>query len=118
MELYPRLYIGKMVNNPDKLLHKLKKQSKVLQFYVIILSRNPSDQLEIYKACYLSQKYFKKNPIYVIGIASDYDEAVDIIKQIAEECYLHSGNCNLKEYLFCEETLNKGSNQEKKPIEG
>lgn len=100
MELYPRLYIGKTVKHPKRLLHKLKKRSKVAQFYVIILSKNPSDQLEIYKACFLSQSYYQRNPVYVIGIASDYNEAVDIVRQIAEECYQHSGNCNLKDYLF------------------
>ncbi len=100
MELYPRLYIGKLVNNPDRVLHKLKKQSKLLNCFVIILAKNKSDQLEIIEAGYLSQKYYKKNPVYVIGIASDYEEAVDIVRQIAEECFQHCGNCNIKDYLF------------------
>lgn len=118
MELYPRLYIGKSVNNPDKLLHKLEKPSKFMRFYVIVKSKNPFDQLEIYKACYLSQKYFKNNPIYVIGIASNYEEAVDIIRQIATECYQYSGNCNLKDYLFCEDTLKRNPCTTEKLNEG
>lgn len=101
MELYPRLYIGESVNNPDKLIHKLKKHAKLLDAYVITLSKNASDQLEIYKAGYLSQKYYRENPPYIIGIAGNYEEAVGLIEQIAKEAYAAQGNLQLKEYLKC-----------------
>lgn len=100
MEWYPGLYVGKSVNNPDKLIHKLKKHSRFLEAYVIILSRNPSDQLEIHKAGFLSQKYYRDNPPCVVGIAGDYDEAVELVRQIAEEVYAAWENCQLKEYLL------------------
>lgn len=100
MEWYPGLYVGESVNNPDKLIHKLQKHSRFLNAYVIILSRNPSDQLEIHKAGFLSQKYYRDNPPRVIGIAGDYDEAVELVRRIAEEVYAAQGNCRLKEYLL------------------
>lgn len=102
MELYPHLYIGKSVRKPNKLIRKLKKRSKFMQFYVICVSANPNDQLEIYKACYLSQKYYKTNTVYVIGLASDYDEAISIIETIVKECYEFNQTCELKKYLFRE----------------
>ncbi|MED9902979.1 MAG: hypothetical protein UFG06_02215 [Lachnospiraceae bacterium] len=101
MELYPRLYIGESVKNPDKLIHKLQKHAKFLEAYVIILARNTSDQLEIHKAGYLSQKYYRENPPYVIGIAGNYDEAVCLVQKIAEEAFAIQGDCRLKEYLKC-----------------
>ena len=101
MELYPRLYIGESVNNPDKLIHKLQKHAKLLDAYVITLSKNASDQLEIYKAGYLSQKYYRTNPPYIIGIAADYEEAVGLVQKIAMETYEAQGNLRLKEYLKC-----------------
>ncbi len=101
MEFYPRLYVGKSVKNLNKIKAKLKKHSKLLDVYVITLSKNEFDQLEIHKAGYLSQKYYRMNPPYVIGIASDYDEAVDIVQQIAGEAFAAQGNCKLKEYLAC-----------------
>ena len=101
MEWYPRLYVGKTVNNPNKLIHKLKKHTKKADAYVITLSKNPYDQLEIMESGYLAQKYYKENPPYIIGIANHYDEAVDIVKQIAEEAFVAQGNCCLKEYLKC-----------------
>lgn len=101
MELYPRLYVGKDLHDPDKVIHKLKKHAKLLNAYVITLSRNPVDQLDIYKAGFLSQKYFRQNPPYVIGLAAGYDEAVDLVRQIAEESFAARGDCELKEYLKC-----------------
>ena len=58
MEWYPRLYVGETVNNPDKLIHKLKKHAKKVDAYVITLSKNPVDQLEIMEAGYLAQYYW------------------------------------------------------------
>lgn len=101
MKLYPCLYIGESVKNPDKLIHKLQKHVKFLEAYVIILARNASDQLEIHKAGYLSQEYYRKNPPYVIGIAGSYDEAVSLVQKIAEEAFAAQGDCRLKEYLKC-----------------
>lgn len=101
MEFYPRLYVGKNVKNPNELKAKLKKHAKLSDAYVITLSKNEYDQLEIHKAGYLSQKYYRLNPPYVIGLAADYDEAVEIVQQIAEESYAAQGNCKLKEYLAC-----------------
>lgn len=101
MELYPRLYIGESVNNPNKVIHKLQKHAKFLEAYVVTLAKNASDQLEIYKAGYLSQKYYRDNPPYVVGIAGSYEEAVGIVQKIAEESFAAQGNCRLKEYLKC-----------------
>lgn len=101
MELYPRLYVGKDLHNPDKIIHKLKKHTKFLNAYVITLSKNPVDQLEIYKAGYLSQKYYRQNPPYIIGLAGSYEEALGLVRQIAEEAFSVQGDCRLKEYLKC-----------------
>lgn len=110
MELYPRLYIGESVNNPDKLIHKLKKHAKFLNAYILVLSKNPHDQLEIHKAGYLAQSYYRKNPPYVIGIAGSYDEAVFLVQKIAEEAYAARGDGRLKEYLIstADESIQKG----------
>lgn len=106
VKIYPSLYIGKTVNNPDKTISRLKKHSRLLSAYVITLSNNPSDQLEIHSAADLAQKYYRKYPPYVIGIASDYDEAVELVRQIAEESYAAQGDCRLKEYLFSKNVEN------------
>ena len=47
----------------------------------------------------LFQKYFRKHAPIIIGIASNYEEAVAIVQKIVEESLERTGTCDLKEYL-------------------
>ena len=69
--------------------------------YVIALAAG-SDQLEIYHCAFLQQKYYKKHPPYIIGIARKYDEALDIVVKITKEALARDGYPDLKRYLFPE----------------
>lgn len=106
MEMYPFLYIGQGVKAPEELIHKLQKHARLPAAYVIVLSVNPSDQLEIVSTKELSGNYYRKRSPYVIGIAADYDEAVLLVQQIAEECFSKRGDCRLKEFLTAKKEQN------------
>lgn len=97
MKFYKYLYIGDTVKDPDKVKRKLKRHAGQL-VYVICISHG-ADQLEIFHSAYLKQKYYRYYPPIIVGIANDYNEAVDIVVQIAGECLEATGGCNLKEYL-------------------
>lgn len=97
MKFYKYLYIGDTVKEPAKTKRKLKLHAGV-PGYVICIAQG-DDQLEIYKAAYLKQKYYRYHPPIIVGIAASYDEAVDIVIQITKECLYATGDCNLKEYL-------------------
>ena len=97
MKFYRYLYIGDTIKNPSKIKWKLKHHAGV-QAYVISIAAD-DDQLEIFHSAYLKQKYFRKHSPIVVGIASNYDEAVQIVMKITQECLERTGNCNLKEYL-------------------
>lgn len=97
MKFYKYLYIGDTVTEPAKVKWKLKHHAGV-QAYVIMIASGV-DQLEIMHSAYLKQKYYRYHPPIIVGIASGYDEAVQIIVKITQECVEAMGNCNLKEYL-------------------
>lgn len=99
----PNLYLGESIRaeKVEKIKKKLEKSPMFSGVFVIALSRNSSDQLEIYDAKQLVWPYYQKNPPYVIGIAKNRGEAVALIEQIVEECLRHRGDCALKEYLQC-----------------
>ncbi len=103
LKYYPRLYLGDSVNvkKLDKIKKKLENKPLFSGVFLITLSRNPSDQLEIYDARQLVQSYYKKNPPYVIGLAGNYEEAVALVTRMTEECLASRGDCRLKEYLQC-----------------
>ena len=55
----------------------------------------------IYEAKQLCQQYYNKYPPHVIGIAGSREEALQMIEQMAKECFRARGDCALKEYLRC-----------------
>lgn len=97
------IYLGDSIRGKklDKLKKKLENKPLFSGLFLITLSRNASDQLEIYAAKQLAQSYYRKNPPYVIGITGTYEEAVKIVEQIVRECLEARGDCALKEYLLC-----------------
>lgn len=103
LTFYPELYLGESISSDklDKLKEKLIKKPLFSALYVIALSQNPSDQLEIYAARQLAQSYYSKYPPYIIGITANYDEAVSLVEKIVQECIKERGDCALKEYLLC-----------------
>ena len=99
----PDLYLGRSIKKKklDKLKKKLENTPLLSGMFLITISKNPSDQLEIFDAKQLAQKYYENNPPHVVGIAGNYDEAVETVEQIVRECLCKRGDCALKEYLLC-----------------
>lgn len=102
LEYYPRLYLSEGINREK--LEKLKKvlavKPKKAGVYLLALPHNTSDQLDIYESKYLQRKYYDNNPLYIIGIAADYGEAVGIVEQIAGEAWAARGDAELRKYLM------------------
>lgn len=97
MKFYKELYVGDTVKDVKKIKRKLKHHEGT--FVHVICIAPGDDQLEIFHSAYLKQKYYRKHPPVVIGIASDYKEAVNIVVQITRECVELTGGCDLKGYL-------------------
>lgn len=97
------LYLGKSIRAEklDKIKKKLETRPLSARVYIVTISRNSSDQLEIYQARQLAQHYYEKYPPYVVGIAGDYNEAIELIEKLVQECLKERGDCALKEYLLC-----------------
>lgn len=103
LEYHHRLYLGESISDSklDKIKKTLENHPLRSNVFLITISRNSCDQLEIFSARQLVQNYYHKYPVYVIGIASDYEEAVAMIEKIVQECLRVRGDCALKEYLLC-----------------
>lgn len=99
----PELYLGEGIKEKklDKIKKKLENKPLFSSVYLISISRNASDQLEIYGARQLAWRYYQKNPPYIVGIAGDWQEAVQLVEKIVEDCLRVRGDCELKEYLQC-----------------
>ncbi len=99
----PELYLGEGINEKklDRIKKKLENRPAFSGVFLISISRNDSDQLEIYGASQLSWRYYRENPPYVVGIAYSREEAVALVEKMAADCLYARGDCELKEYLRC-----------------
>ena len=88
------LYLGEGIA-PEK-LDKLKKRLEKKP-----LLANPADQLDIFDARQLAQPHYKDEEFLVLGMASGYEDALQLIERITGECLKARGDCNLREYLLC-----------------
>ena len=68
--------------------------------YIIALANN-DDLLEIYHSGMLKQKYYKKkkNVPYIVGIASGYGEAVELVISILEDVLHATGGYDVKSFF-------------------
>lgn len=82
----------------DRIKWYLKVHRKKCFVYCVTLCEG-TDQLEIYFSPVLLQGFYRRNPPLVIGIAHSYETAVELVRQIAEECYRQNGDADLKRYL-------------------
>lgn len=99
MKFYKNLYIGEGIKNPNKVKWKLRRNAGQLSIYVIAAAPG-DDQLEIYHCAFLQQKYYKKHSPYIVGIASGYEEAVDMVVKLTQDAIEQTGSPDLKKYLL------------------
>jgi len=95
-----KLYIGETAKKRQtEIRWRLRLFRRVRNLFVIVVSGNDGDQLEIMDSRYLKQGYFRRFPPVIAGFAFGYDEAVDVIVSLAEEVYRKTGSCDIKGYI-------------------
>ncbi len=104
MKFYCNLYLGETIEKKrNRLIRRLEKGKILLGIYVIVLPLGENNQLEIFDSGMLMQKHFHREERFVVGIASGFDEALDLTVRITEEVYRKTGGAGLKEYILNEE---------------
>lgn len=104
------LYLSEYFNELPK-----KKVNKVIRniirgkfqpgIFVISISEDENNQLEITPAYIFLQPYYKDQHMEIVGLAESHNTAVeDVLVRITDDCYKLYGNCNFK--LYFKEHLN------------
>ncbi len=93
------LYLGKSIRKPEKLKWKLRHGAGTFNVQVITLAEN-SDQLEIYPGAVMKQKYFPVSSLYVVGLAGNYGEALELVTQMITEALQATGKADAKAFLL------------------
>lgn len=103
MQFFETLYLGQKVTKVNKIKKQILNRSIFVNAYVITLACN-EDQLEIFDAKVLRQRYYQSNPRTIIGIAADYEEAVELLLEITKDSLTQGYEGRLKQFLIDKET--------------
>lgn len=98
MHFYKRLYMTESLKKKKRqIVWKLKTKKFMPSVYVIALSEG-EDLLEIYHSALLKQPYYKNSQPFIVGIAKNYGEAVELIQEILTDVKHKNGNYNVREF--------------------
>lgn len=101
MRWYKDLYAGpsvlpKIKNVKWKIIHNAGQ----LRVYVITLATNEKNLLDIIPARELLQKHYPKQELYVVGLAGNYEEALELAGSIVSEVYRMTGGFDVRSYIW------------------
>ena len=89
---------GASIKNISKIRLKLIQGKPVPGIYLITLSENPHNQLEILPALTLVQETAARICPEIVGIAKGKEEALELITDMVQTIYKETGELNIKEY--------------------
>ena len=90
---------GKSVKNPGKIKKKLNSGKLVPGIYLLTLSENPSNLMDIIPAAMLFQKSFYGICPEIIGMAKGKEEALEMVRSLIDEMYTETGTFAIAEYI-------------------
>lgn len=100
MLFHKKLYVDEEISkHKRKTIKNLKHGKLMLGVYVITLSINPQDELDIVPSYVLMQKVYKDMELLVVGIASDRDNALKLLNTMTMDCLNETGNVSLRQYF-------------------
>ncbi len=100
MKWYKDLFIGESVTGKiKKIKWKVEHNAGMLCTYVITFPSNSDNLLDMIPTRELLQKGYPQKDLHIIGIAGNYDEAVELVAQIVEETYNNTGGTDVYAYL-------------------
>lgn len=100
MLFHNKLYLDDEISkNKRKIIKNLKHNKLTLSVYVMVLSENEDDQLDIYPSYVLLQKVYRDRELTVVGIASDMENSKGLLVKMTEDCLKETGKVSLKEYF-------------------
>lgn len=101
MRFYKKLYISPSIRDKRRrIIWKLKTGRPQPMVYLIALAKN-NDLFEIYHSGMLKQRYYKKkeNAPYIVGIASGYCAAVDLVSDMLIDVWKATDSYDVKTFF-------------------
>lgn len=99
MRFYRDIYVSDSIcDQLWKIKWKLKHRKRIPGIYVIVLP-DDSNELEFYHSEYLQQDYYKKHSPYIVGIASGWEDACELVARMIMDISKKCGSYCIGEYI-------------------
>jgi len=96
-----KLYTGEKID--QKKLNRIKRNIRQgrgrFDLYLISLSNNGHDQLDIIHNSMFKQKLYRRFDIRVVGLATSYDEATSLVMSMLDDTIKSTGGVDMKSFL-------------------
>ena len=100
MQFMGSLYVGETISAKQyKIVEKVHKGEIVHGLYLIILSANPDNMLDLIPEEEALKDCYAKMQLKVVGIAIDKDEAIQLLQNIIEDSLRETGSADVRPFL-------------------
>lgn len=104
MKFYKNLYLGVgLEKKKEKIIEKLETGKYPLTLYILTLAQTEENQLEFYSTLMLRQKLIADKDVFVVGLATGYEDALYMVEEITREVYEKTGGADIRGYLLEQE---------------
>ncbi len=101
MKWHKDLYTGEsVIRREKKVKWKVMHGAGQLRVYVIALASNPRNLLDIIPSWELLQKHYPKKGLYIVGLAGNYQEALELAGHIVSDVYRATGGFDVRGHLL------------------
>ena len=101
MKYYFNLYWSEeLVGKEKEILTKLEQEKILLNKYLVVMTENEVNHLEFFDSVLFKQNLFKRDNLFVVGIAEGYTGALELVERITQEVYDVTKGTDIRRYLL------------------
>lgn len=101
MKYYYALYTDEHTKDKqEKIIKEIEKNKWQLEVYLIALTKNDNNHLEIFNSVLLIQKAMSKEDLFIVGIAGGYTESLELVEKITQEVYDETSGADIRNYIL------------------
>lgn len=99
-KFYCDLYVSEELKwTREKTIAKLKRGELKFPVYLVTLSQGKQNHLEFFSSLLLKQHIYEDTPLFIVGIAREYFQAVELVEQIVEDVYAQTKDADIRGFV-------------------
>lgn len=98
---YCDLYVSEeLETKKENVMQKLEENRLQPSVYVITLSQGEQNNLEFYSSALYKQHIYEDTPVFLVGIAKGYDDALYMTEKIVDDIYKKTRGADIRGYIL------------------